>query len=1117
MKNLPYLFLVLWLLACTDQVPVMEEVKNFAITFKPVSKEHSGISFVNRVNEFDTKINYFTYFQIYSGSGVAVGDLNNDGLTDIFFQSAFEGGSLYKNLGGLKFEELKMDKTFFNLEAVGTGVSMVDINNDGLLDIYLCYMGPESLEPGQKSNRLLINHGNFTFTEGASKYGLDNKENSVQASFFDYDKDGDLDMYLVNTITRAGLSRLIVKEEFFDFDNPSIQRFQAQDRLFQNNGQGHFLDVTITSGLRPETFYGFNATIGDYNNDTWPDVFVTNDFNTPDLLYINNRDGTFTDLADQYLKHTSYFSMGADAGDIDNNGFDDIVVVDMTPEDYRRSRRNMSMTDSTFYNAMVNNGYGRQYMHNMLHMNTGRNVFREISQFAGIDKTDWSWAVLMDDFDNDGLRDLYVTNGIGREIMDKDAHGGINYWLTQNKNQGSYEEFKNLIGSIPSKPIENYLFSNQGKYRFENVTAGAQIAIPSFSQGAATVDLDNDGDLELVVNNFNHKAFLFENKSNSGNYLQLKLSGPPDNPFGIGTKVCVNTELDQQCNKLFVSRGYMSSTDYRLHFGLGHSEQIHSLEITWPDGKYQSITNPEINKMHTLSYEEATTDAPVQSNKPRLFTEVSDHEFNPHRENYYDDFADQILLPHKLSALGPALAQGDVNGDGLTDLFIGGGKDQASSIYTQKTSGSFIESKQPALVSDKHLEDTDAQFFDFDQDGDLDLFVTTGSYEYEENSVALTDRLYLNDSKGNFTYHNSWGSLTSNSMSMAAGDLEGDGDLDLFVGGRAVKGKYPLAPRSYLLINEEGKFINRTDEISNGLSSLGMVTDAEFVDIDGDEDLDLVVVGEWLPIIFFENENGRLTRKTLPFEEETRGWWNTIEVADINSDGKEDLVLGNLGLNYKFQASVKKPFELFGGDLDSNGTYEIVLAKQISDTLYPVRGKMCSSAQMPSLAEDFPSFNAFAEADLLDIYGDKLNQSIHLKATKFESCLLLNNGNWDLNLIDLPPEAQLSAVNDIVAEDINGDRKMDLVLAGNLYGAEIETTRGDAGIGLLLMGDGTGDFQPVDPLESGFFVDKDVKRMAYIEGYLKHIVVVNNNDIVQLFTLNESAYSGYGGISGKMK
>jgi len=1073
------------------------------ITFEVISPSKSGITFRNQLDEFRSDINYFNYFQMYQGAGVATGDLNNDGLPDIVFQSCYEGASLYQNKGELRFEKIDLPDQLFNLKAVGTGISLIDINKDGLLDIYLCYSGPFTLAAQRKSNKLLINKGDFTFVESAEKYGLDNRENSSHSTFFDYDKDGDLDMYLVNTNPHRDFSyKMKLNKESLSSFGPQVKSLAAQDRLFENRGNGNYIDVTRSSGLLPEAFFGFNATIGDFNNDTWPDVFVTNDFYTPDFLYINQQDGTFKESCTEYFRHTSFNSMGSDVGDINNDGFEDVIAVDMSPPDYKRSRRNMLMTRASDFNFNLDNGYGVQYMHNVLQLNSGLNRFSEISQFAGIDKTDWSWAVLSEDFDNDGFKDLYVTNGIGRDINDIDAHNKRTRLIESKRGQISLEEFKQIVEEIPSIPTPNFLFRNQRDLTFKNVTKDANIDMPSFSHGVSSVDLDNDGDLDLVVNNQNEPAFLLENTSPRKNFIQFNCKGPKDNEFGIGTKICVSSELGRQCHTLYVSRGYMSSTDYRFHFGLGADASVEQVEVFWSDGNYEQIESPEINSLLTVDYRNAGKGLPKNRELETLVLRSPENPFQAHVENEYDDYADQILLPHKLSQLGPCLVKGDVNGDGLEDVFIGGGANQTAGVYLQSSLGKFNPKKQSVFATDQKFEDTDAVLFDFDLDDDLDLFVTSGSYELKDDSPLLEDRLYLNDGKGNFSKYDYGFKLLSNSESVSFADIDGDNDLDLFVGGRCKKAMYPYIPTSYLLLNNEGKFEIGTTEFAPALEKVGMVTDAEFIDLDNDNDQDLVVVGEWMPISVFENKDGHFTVNESNLISSTEGWWNCIEAVDIDDNGQMDLVIGNLGLNYKFQASAKKPLEVYCQDFDSNGTFDIVLAKPLDNGLVPVRGKMCSTEQMPFLEQKFPSFDSYANAQLKDIYGEKLDESLQLKATKFESCVLLNEGNFQFEIKDLPTVAQLSPVKAIEKTDINRDGKIDLIVAGNMLESEIETTRGDAGLGAILLGDGQGNFEAQTPLSTGFMADKNVRDLELIDSKKgKYLLVVNNNEESELFLI----------------
>lgn len=1072
------------------------------VKFQSIDSKQSGIDFVNAIDEYNPQMHYLAYPQLYHGAGVAAGDLDNDGLTDIFFQSSFGGGKLYRNKGSMKFEPIDLPTNLFNRKAVGAGVTLVDINQDGLLDIYLCYSGPLFIPQNLKANKLLINQGNFSFKESAAEYGLDNKESSFQASFFDYDKDGDLDMYLVNTNADLTYATQVPAKAAFDFKNTFLRDLQAQDRLYRNDG-GKFTDVTAQSGLKPEMFYGFNASIGDFNNDNYPDIFVTNDFYTPDLLYINNQNGTFTESSLSYFKHTSFNSMGCDVADLNNDGLDDLIVLDMSPEDYIRNRENMTMTDPAFFDYLLKNNYGHQYMHNTLQINAGKGVFQEISQFAGIDKTDWSWAVLSEDFDNDGYKDMYITNGIVRDINDTDAHNKRTQWIQQKSGQGTLQELKDLINSIPSIPVSNYLFINQKNMTFKDYTKQAELDIPGFSQGAATADFDNDGDIDIVVNNSNTPALLLENTSPKKNYIQFQFKGTAKNKNGIGAKICIHTNETQQCSNMYTSRGYMSSTDYRIHFGLGADDKVDFCTVIWNNGQSQKIISPKINTLHTITYQDAKVQAYLApKSQQTLFTQNNNIPFKPHIENEYNDFKEQLLLPHKLSDLGPALATGDLNNDQLTDIFIGGGKNQEAAVYVQNQSGEFASISQSAFIADKKFEDTDALFFDFDNDKDLDIFVTSGSYEYAEQADELTDRLYLNDGKGNFKKYNYGTPIKSNSMTVTSADIDKDGDKDLFVGGRVIKGKYPSPPKSYLLINNNGKLIDKTNELAPQLAQIGMITDAEFTDIDQDDDMDLVVVGEWLPICFFENTDGKLNRKTTPTDEKTYGWWNTLKVADINNDGKSDLIVGNLGLNYKFSASENKPLQVFGNDFDTNGSFDVVLAKPIKKALYPVRGRECSSEKMPFIGEKFPTFGDFARADITDIYGQDIDVALKLKATKFEHCTMIQKTPWAFEINDLPPEAQLAPVKTILYEDFNSDGIKDILLMGNLFGSEIETTRADAGIGTLLLGKKDGIFEYINNLKSGIFADTDVRKMKYIDDIKKQLIIVSNNDKVRSFTLN---------------
>ena len=1069
--------------------------------FTLLTPEESGITFTNQVFEDDDN-NPFSYSYFYNGGGVAIGDINNDGLADIYFTGNMVGDKLYLNKGELVFEDITDRAGVGEKGGWSTGVTMVDINLDGYLDIYVC-RSYFRRNPSLRENLLLINNGDETFREEAAAYGLNDSGFSVQAAFFDYDRDGDLDMYLANHYNHG------VGYDEEDTGERTDRIEDVLDRLMRNEGDGSFTDITREAGIRNEGC-GLGLGIGDLNEDGWPDIYVANDFRVSDCYFVNNGNGTFTDTLKDSFKHTSFFGMGSALADFNNDGRLDVIVTDMIAPDNYREKTMMRSMDARRFWRLIDQGYHYQYMRNTLQLNNGNGIFSEIGYLAGIAKTDWSYAVLLADFDNDGRKDLFVTNGYRRDVRNVDI---TNHWERVLARQGGKfrsGQLQDLLGLFPVNRLNNYLFKNNGDFTFSDRSAAFGLTEGSFSNGAAYGDLDNDGDLDLVVNNLADPAFLYRNNAagqSGSNFLRLRLEGPPANPEGLGTKVTIFREGEIQHHEYHVTRGFQSAVEHALHFGLGSADTVGLLRVTWPDGRSQALGPLAANQEISVGYAEAEEPSDhVGDSVPKvLMRDVSDAlgVTFVHRENDFDDYAREVLLPHKMSQFGPKITVGDVNGDGRDDFFVGGAAMQAGELFLQDDSGRFQKRDSGPWYEDRGFEDLGTLLFDADGDGDLDLYVVSGGNAWAANSENYQDRLYLNDGFGGF--EKSDGALPPISASgscVVAGDYDDDGDLDLFVGGRVLPGKYPFPPRSYLLNNGNGIFVDVTEEVAPELGEPGLVTSAVWSDFDGDGALDLIVVGEWMPVSIFQNLDGRLINRTEKYGlEESTGWWNAIEEGDFDNDGDSDYVLGNLGLNFKYKASVEEPLHVYGSDFDKSGTSDIVLGYYNEGVCYPVRGRECSSQQIPAIKTSFPTYHAFGSASLFEVYGSSLNEALHYEARTFASSYMENLGNGRFSLRPLPVEAQFSTVQDVVVHDFDEDGNLDLLIGGNFHVSEVETGRADASIGLLITGDGRGHFTPVDPSESGFNAHLDVRDLALARSAkgAPLIPVANNDDRMHVF------------------
>lgn len=1069
--------------------------------FQKLDAKQTGIDFVNQITENET-YNHILVDVVFNGGGVAVIDINNDGLQDLFFAGNMVADKLYLNKGKMKFEDITQ-KAGFKSGSWSTAVSVADVNNDGFLDLYV---GKFILDdPKLRRNHLYINNGDLTFTEKAAEYGIDHDGHCTAVNFFDYDKDGDMDLYV-------GVQPFVSRHTKYN-KNLKINKPDFTDRLYRNDG-GKFTDVSHQSGITTFNFT-LSTTVSDLNNDGWPDIYVASDYEEPDYYFVNNGNGTFTNQIHTAMRHISNFSMGVDLADMNNDGWIDMYVADMAPADNYRSKANMSGMNPKKFWGLALNGYHYQYMFNTLQLNNGNGTFSEIAHLAGVAQTDWSWATLFADFDNDGDKDLHVSNGQPRDTRNKDYEIRRKIYMDSLANAARARGEKPSINSMllidmaPFEKLTNYLFVNNGDLAFEDKASEWGMPEKTWTQGGAYADLDNDGDIDVILHNMNDPAFIYENQAtdiNDNHYLKLKLEGDHgQNRLSLGAKAWIYHGDKMQVLEVSPNRGYMSSSDPVLHFGLGEATTVDRLVVQWLDGRQMELKDVSVDQTLTLKQADASFAKFATMELPApLFqdlTKASGIDY-VHRENNYDDFKDEVLLPHRMSQLGPCAATADVNQDGLEDLFLGGAVGQEGVLFLQQANGPFIRSSSQPWRMDDLSEDINALFFDAEGDGDPDLYVVSGGNEFPKDHPALQDRMYLNDGNGNFTK----GSLPTMNVSggvAKAGDLDGDGDMDLFVGGRQVPGQYGFPAKSFILQNDNGRFSDVTAQLAPELVQPGMVTDAHWMDLDNDQDQDLLLVGEWMPITVYLNDGGKLSNATAKKGlEKTAGWWNRIVAADMDGDGDEDLIAGNLGLNIKFKASEEHPFTVKVKDFDENGTNDVYLGYYDQEgNLYPVRGRQCSSEQMPFIAEKFETYDAFAKASLDDVLGELVEGAISHQVQLFESVYLENLGNGELKVHKLPKAAQAAPIYGILPRDWNGDGHMDLLLAGNYYEREVETTRSDAGIGTLLLGNGRGQFKAISPAETGIVAYLDVRQLAVVENQqqLPVIFVLNNNYGLQVY------------------
>ena len=1069
--------------------------------FEELSSFQTGIDFRNDL-KYDKNFNIFNYRNYYNGGGVGLGDINNDGLIDIFFNSNLEENKLYLNKGDFKFEDITEIAGVTGTKSWSTGVSLADINADGFLDIYVSNSG--DIKGDNKQNELFINNGNLTFTEMASEYGLDDTGYSTHAAFFDYDRDGDLDCYLLNNSYKGGFRITNVGR-----NQRPIRDSVGGDKLFRND-DGFFNDVSEEAGIYGSVIgFGLGVTVGDINNDGWMDIYVSNDFFERDYLYINNQDGTYTEKLEDQIKSISAASMGADMADINNDGYAEIFVTDMLPEPDERIKTVTTFDNWDRHQYIKSSGYWNQFTRNTLQLNNGDDTFSEIGRLTGVQATDWSWGALMFDFQNDGNKDIFVANGIYQDLTDQD----FLQYVTQEEvireiaSPGSVN-YEKLIELIPSVPVSNYAFINNGDLNFENKTNFLGLYKPSFSNGSAYGDLDNDGDYDLVVNNVNMKAFVYKNNTDKfypeNRFLKIKLIGKDKNLNAIGSKVFAYSDKNLYTLEQMPIRGFQSTVDNNLIIGVGDNEFLDSVLVKWYDGSISKIKNIKSSQTITLDINNSKKSESKSVLKSKSYFKESTNELISyiHRENEYVDFDKDRLLFHMSSSEGSCICTGDLNNDGNEDIYIGGSSGYPGEIFLYYEGG-FIKKTIEILNLDKDSEDTDCLIFDANGDGSNDLYVASGGNEFSVYSPELRDRLYFND-KLEFTKSKQilpGGSFSSSSV-VIKNDFDSDGDYDLFIGSRLVPQKYGFPASSYILRNEgDGNFINMSDSIAPALKDLGMVTDAKWLDYDRDNDFDLVVVGHWMPVTIFQNDNNIFTKTVQKNLLNSNGWWNTINVSDLNNDGFEDLIVGNQGKNSRFRASIDKPLRMYVNDFDENGSIEQVIFQYNGDSAYTMSLRHDLVMQMPSLKKRYLKYNSYKNQTANDIFSsEKLNESQLNLIFDLETSIFINKSGI-FNKISVPIDAQFSSVHSIFTDDINGDGYIDLILGGNLHSVKPEVGRYDANFGQVYISKNGDYFSKLSNSESGIRFIGEVRDIVGLRfNNIDELLVLNNNDSLQSFS-----------------
>jgi enediyne biosynthesis protein E4 len=1086
--------------------------------FQQLAADRTGVAFANTITTSDT-LNVQTDPYVYNGAGVAVGDVDNDGLPDLFFAGNMVSSRLYLNKGDMRFDDVTRQAGVATNRWV-TGVTMVDINNDGYLDIYASVSGPAWSSPESRANLLFINNRNRTFTEAAAQYGVADRGFTTQSDFLDYDGDGCLDLFVLNNspadFSRSDLSAVPA--------GVKIETPDSHNQLYRNDCKGHFTNVSDQAGILRKTGYGLGVVVADVNGDAWPDIYVSNDVVANDVLYINNRNGTFSDRAPQSLKHTSFAGMGVDIADFNNDGWPDVLQVDMLPRALERRKRVLGFATYNSVNELRRRGIRDDYSQNALQLSNGVTkdgdvVFSEIARIAGVSHTDWSWSALFADFDNDGLKDIFIGNGYPKAVNDLDYMTTTTTAMRPGLRNASNRRALDNLQRLPTYETPNYVFRNRGDLTFADQSAAWGVNQVGYSYGAAYADLNNDGQLDLVVNNIDAPAFVYENVRHADenhHWLSVRLDGLAPNRRAVGATLVLTAGGQKQTLYQSPTRGFMSSVDDRLHFGLGRTARADSLEIFWPDGRYQVLTGLAVDRLVTVKQADATLTRRADfarsagpSAPERVFTPLDSGSGlgYQHQPPASVDYSEQALLPYMLSRQGPPIAVADVNGDSLQDVFVGGAAGAARQLFLQRRDGHFTPVASPeGWDADKAYEDWGATFFDANGDGLPDLYVASGGYLSFEGQPLLQDRLYVNRGGGRFERDSAaLPPLRTSTAAVRVGDFNGDGRPDLFVGGRLSPRKYPYPARSYVLRNDGGRFTDVTAQIAPELANPGgMITDAAWVDLDGDKRVDLVTVGEWMPIRFYHNDGARLREVTtstrLP---STRGWWYSLAVGDFDRDGRPDLVAGNLGLNYTYRTSPDSLFGVYAGSFSGNLGTDVVLTQRIDDKEVPLAGMVPLGQQFYQLALRYPTYAAFSTATMDQLFGQPLlGRALHYQVDGFASLMLHNDGGGAFSATPLPTAAQIAPIKSIVVHDVDGDGNLDLLIAGNLYDTEPNTPRADAGNGLWLRGDGHGHFTPVSPRESGFLAPRNVAALALLGTPTgSALLVANTGDSLQAFTI----------------